>query len=76
MVLYESSDVSQQAIVQNGNKGGDEKRTKGKEKIVCLYVGIMTLLFIFLIVLPRYISQAYWVACSPRLDFFCCTTVL
>ena len=30
----------------------------------------------FLIVLPRYISQACWVASSPRLDFFRCTTVL
>ena len=28
------------------------------------------------IVLSRYISQACWVASSPRLDFFCCTTVL
>ena len=30
----------------------------------------------FLTVLPRYISQACWVASSPRLDFFRCTTVL
>ena len=30
----------------------------------------------FLIVLPRYISQACWVASGPRLDFFRCTTVL
>ena len=30
----------------------------------------------FLIVPPRYISQACWVASSPRLDFFRCTTVL
>ena len=42
MVQYESLDVSQQAIVQNGNKGGDEKRTKEKEKIVHSYIGIMT----------------------------------
>ena len=28
------------------------------------------------IILLRYISQACWVASSPRLDFFCCTTVL
>ena len=34
--------MSQQAIVQNGNKGGDEKRTKEKEKIVRSYIGIMT----------------------------------
>ena len=34
------------------------------------------LLFIVPIVLPRYISQACWVASSPRLDFFRYTTVL
>ena len=42
MVQYESSDVSQQATVQNGNKGGDKKGTRQKEKVVHLYVGIMT----------------------------------
>ena len=30
----------------------------------------------YLIVLLRYISQACWVPCSPRLDFFHCTAIV
>ena len=41
-----------------------------------LWLSTRSLLFIFSIVLPRYISQACWVASSPRFDFFHCTTVL
>ena len=33
------------------------------------------LLFALPIVLLRYISQACWVLCSPRLDFFHCTVI-
>ena len=41
-----------------------------------LWLSTRSLLFVFPIVLPRYISQACWVASSLRLDFFHCTTVL
>ena len=41
-----------------------------------LWLSTRSLYMYFSIVLPRYISQACWVASSPRLDFFCCTTVV
>ena len=41
-----------------------------------LWLSTWRLYVYFSIVLPRYISQACWVASSPRLDFFRCTTVL
>ena len=41
-----------------------------------LWLSTRSLYVYFPIVLPRYISQACWVASSPRLDFFHCTTVL
>ena len=41
-----------------------------------LWLSTRSLYVYFPIVLLRYISQACWVASSPRLDFFRCTTVL
>ena len=48
MVQYESSVMSQQAMVQNGNKGSDEKgkekREKEEKEVVHSYGEVMTIL--------------------------------